>query len=316
MRRRHFLSAFASIGAGIAVGGIQPSTLSALQAPDFRRFRPRLIDEPDPNGLFDLIREFSTDAVTRRHTLGNGAHGVNASPETVEAFGVPEGRGRDFFEWHRGYLRELEDFLAARSRRLPTWAPWEAIPPRFQGLNAPAGYVTQPEPNAMRAVFRPFRNDLLPFYADVDAFGVALSWTAHFSVHAACGGRMAHVDKAATAPIFWPWHGFVDDLYTAWLDARAKSIGWVPRPPADWPWGRTPRRARGTPPETPARPNPKVPWCIGLTRDEARGRIEALGLAVRFVALDRGGHRVKRQDPLPFVEVAPGSRVTIYRWPA
>src|SRR4051812_2858244 len=116
------------------------------------------LEANDRSLLSNLIYQYATDEIVAQHYLGNGAHGMC------------EGGGLAFFEWHRNYLRGLENFLrlrlgarpatvpvrvaiAASSRPrpaiaprpslglsvnltrngsiLPFWEPWSELPPEF-----------------------------------------------------------------------------------------------------------------------------------------------------------------------------------------
>jgi hypothetical protein len=54
----------------------------------------------------------------------------------------------------------------------------------------------------------------------VGQLGITRGIGPHFQGHLSCGGKMAdpHLRTAPEAPIFWPWHAFIDDIYQSWLD--------------------------------------------------------------------------------------------------
>ena len=45
-----------------------------------------------------------------------------------------------------------------------------------------------------------------------------LDW--HNAVHMRIGGSMARVDTSAAVLIFWPWHGFIDEMHVTWERRR------------------------------------------------------------------------------------------------
>ncbi|MBI1924815.1 tyrosinase family protein [Candidatus Poribacteria bacterium] len=252
----------------------------------------------DQRTLADRIKGYATDDIVRQHHLHNGAHGLVPSSH---GHLVPEGSGRDFFEWHREYLGSLERAL---SIRLPYWRPWTEIPQTFLEPADQRGNVHNPTPPVSSAEFLLWSHELVGFFRDADAMGSLLTWGPHFKVHLSCGGDMAAIERAPAAPIFWPWHTFIDDIYEDWLQQRYKRVGPLAAP--SWPWvaPQSPHAAHAHP--------AFAPFCYGLKRNEAEDLIRDHGLQVGEVRdLPHIWHRVVSQQPLPFSLLAPASPISI-----
>lgn len=328
VNRRQFVKGMTVAGlVSVIPATVKPRARRAAPPMTFKRFHPSITSEPDPAGLVRLIRTYATPEITNQHTLYNGAHGVGVGVDPggvqVHGFGVPPGRGEVFFTWHRNYIQGLEHSLPP-GRVLPSWAPWERIPDAFLSSppagrkEVPGGRPIEPVlPNAgerlserLRTIHQPpvgpeafaqWSHEVIGFWpAPPDGMGVALSWGPHFAVHALCGGDMAIVDTAAREPIFWPWHTFIDDIYQDWLETKKLYPG-EPPPPKGWPWGDL---------QPPRAPNlgsndavAKTPWCMGLTRTEARQKIQQAGLQVgNEEDFHHDSDRVVNQSPLPWTE--------------
>lgn len=236
--------------------------------PDIRSLTPE-----QRQFLFKAIQEYATDEIISQHYLMNGAH------ETEPGGGIR------FFEWHRNYLRGLEQFLESyhheqqqqrqailadplrqqsqlpgradvsaadvnRLRqpfqfsghvtpqeyhqrqgqaqptyhrdlpplpvKLPFWRPWTPIPSEFLADldRRPFNPIVSPH-DVTEDWFSWWRPHVVATrFPSLDAAGIVLSWIPHFSVHALCGGDMSQLQLAPRAPIFWPWHAFIDNIYS------------------------------------------------------------------------------------------------------
>ncbi len=150
--------------------------------------------------LANLILQYLNDAVVAAHTT------ITHSGEHI-------------FTGHRQYIVNLEAFLTAQGAGrfvpLPKWNPANPIPAEFN--------VVKPEDNgtARPPLFNLNPNLPMPSQYGLPAvcnFATATvlgddvnGW--HGSVHITIGGTMAQFAIASAAPIFWCWHGFVDDIY-------------------------------------------------------------------------------------------------------
>jgi hypothetical protein len=161
--------------------------------------------------LVNLMLTYLTDAVVNQHPLLNHS-------------------GDHLFKHHRTYIADMELWLAAnggdRFVPLPQWDPATPIPPEFNVVRQPdAGGTRPPLQNLNPNMPKPaqFAPRAVCDFADADALGNAVSsW--HGGVHGAVGGTFGMFNIASAAPIFWPWHGFVDEIYDDYL--RCRWSGW------------------------------------------------------------------------------------------
>ena len=292
-----FASAVMAMRPSLAIGGVNPALEAVTTLPllTFKRFHPSIASVSDPRQLEELvvlIKQYARPAIVSQHYLGNGAHGGFRDKEFL-GFALPAGRGRDFFIWHRNYIHGLEEFLGTYQHKLLSWAPWELIPPAFVLPRERAGSITPPPPPvATMADFALWSHERIGCWKDVDAMGFYLSWGPHFAVHFKCGGDMAQLNKAPNAPLFWPWHTFLDDLYEDYL--KSPACNW-PRPPG--------RNAPGT---------VLTPWCLGVPFDAAVNLITSARLTVgERHGLSRGSDLVISQRPLQLSRQNTGTAVDL-----
>src|SRR6266851_1111660 len=139
--------------------------------------------------------------------------------------------GEHAFITHRNFIGDLENWLAVTGSGefvpLPSWNPANPIPAEFNivkaqdngtprpplvnlnpGLGKPAGLV----PPALCGI-----GDAGSLW-DVDVN----PW--HAAVHMSINGTMGDITIAPAAPIFFCWHGYVDEIYEDWL--RCHWSGW------------------------------------------------------------------------------------------
>ena len=165
--------------------------------------RPDLntLSASDRTALADLIEQYTTPAVVQQHT--SPPPGVHSD-------------GSVFLSWHRSYIAGLEAFLVAQGRPewspLPAWNPSNPIPNQFNRPNSGPRALQDLTPNVS---FSPTFDEanLVNFDTD-DELGLALMGP-HNTVHNRVGGLMASFESPA-APIFWPWHSFLDDIWWSW----------------------------------------------------------------------------------------------------
>lgn len=188
------------------------------------------LSESDRAQLADLIEQYATPAVVQQHI--NGPPGLHTS-------------GTVFLSWHRAYLGGLEAFLVAQGQAqwspLPAWNPATPIPSEFNRPDSGRDALVDLTPNVS---FSPdFDEPALASFTSDDELGMALMGP-HGTVHVQVGGVMADF-RSPSAPIFWPWHSFVDDIWWAWQ--RLSVV---------------------------------VPDCGGMTLTQARAALTAAGLVV------------------------------------
>lgn len=129
---------------------------------------------------------------------------------------------RMFLEHHRHFLGGMEEFLNRRNFPLPIWSPETPIPPEFIGVEAFDN--GQPRPslqnsNPRIAIPALLRADRIGGWNTPDALAAAIRpW--HDGVHTAVGGSMGEQRFSAAAPIFWAFHGEVDEMYSVWRRQR------------------------------------------------------------------------------------------------
>lgn len=163
----------------------------------------------DRQALANLMMSYLTDAVVDEHPA-------------LDHFDV------HIFTHHRRYIEKMELWLSAnggaRFVPLPYWDSATPIPPEFNVVKQSPGRNRPPLQNLNPNRPKPTR--LAPpnvcAYANGDALGRGVdqpdAW--HGSLHGAVGGTMSDFAQASAAPIFWPWHAFVDEIYTDWLNCR------------------------------------------------------------------------------------------------
>jgi len=153
--------------------------------------------------LANAILAFITQPILDEHANGHDWH------QSTELF----------FIRHHAYMNELEAYLLDHGMfaylPVPKWDPATPIPDEFMvfdSLVAPQDPMNQtPDMHVEDAVNV---DDLCSYRTATDLAAAVNGW--HGSVHIAVGGAMGVVVTAPGAPIFWLWHGFLDDLYHTW----------------------------------------------------------------------------------------------------
>ena len=170
--------------------------------------------------LRNLMLNYINDAVVWSHNPDNPNAIVHHS-------------GEHAFITHRNFIGDLERWLlqqgAGEFVPLPSWNPANPIPPEFNvvkpqdngvarpalvnlnpSLGKPAGFV----PPALCGIGN--ADALWNFPTGVDPW--------HGAVHVTIGGTMGDIHIAPAAPIFFCWHGYIDEIYDDWL--RCRWSGW------------------------------------------------------------------------------------------
>ncbi len=141
-----------------------------------------------------------------------------------------------FLTHHRTFMGNVEGFLIARGvampfGHLPAWSPANPVPAVFQATPPPPrncntqGMTTTNcdyEANPL-ATFTPnmptpanLQGAQLCAVGTQDALAQRLEpW--HDTVHNTLGGSMLTFDSPG-APLFWIWHGYVDQIWQNWLN--------------------------------------------------------------------------------------------------
>lgn len=135
------------------------------------------------------------------------------------------GSGSDdhFLVWHRYFIRWLEDYLGDQgmdvASPVPFWPSNSPIPPELN-----AGTANQ-DPKVMPPTWTTLAGGATPDpafgYTSLGRFkttgelGRAIGLSYHGQVHGTVGGTMSTF-SSPLAPIFFPWHGFVDRIWAIW----------------------------------------------------------------------------------------------------
>jgi hypothetical protein len=144
---------------------------------------------------------FITQPVLDEHAAGHDWH----HPDVGELF----------FSRHHDYLKQLEDYLLnngfSQFVPVPEWNPGDAIPQEFR-VTDPLVSQSPLNANPNMPVPSQYADDQLCKFANASALAQSIeNW--HDGVHGAVGGAMGSISQAPGAPIFWLWHGLLDDSY-------------------------------------------------------------------------------------------------------
>lgn len=168
---------------------------------------------PDLNGLspqerqtlVDLMLQYLTDDI-----VVIGHRDINHHGETL-------------FTGHRDYITKMQSFLSSngggRFVPLPKWDPANPIPAEFNVVKP------QDDGTARAALVNLNPQRILPSeykcpglrqrFDTLQSLAISINpW--HGGAHNAVGGTMADPTIAPAAPIFWCYHGFLDEIYYDW----------------------------------------------------------------------------------------------------
>lgn len=184
--------------------------------------------------LAQLIQQYATPAIVNQHAF---------PPPEAHAPGT-------ILSWHRNFILGLENFLVAQGRPewvpLPAWDPANQIPAEFNIPNAGPDRLVNLNPGIN---FSPdFDHANLGNFENNIDLGMAIM-SRHAAVHNTVGGIMSSF-RSPAAPIFWPWHSFLDDIW--------------------WEWQRQ---------------TVVVPDCSGLAQNQARSLLNSVGLNLGTVTV-------------------------------
>jgi hypothetical protein len=149
--------------------------------------------------LANAILDFITQPILGEHATAHDWHHPS--------------NGELFFIRHHDYLLKLQNYLLANGFAdlvpVPYWDPGTSIPPEFLVADP---LVRQWPLNPNPDLPLPARfNDLCSF-ATASQLAFDLEFF-HDDVHVTVGGAMEYIEESPGAPIFWLWHGFLDDIY-------------------------------------------------------------------------------------------------------
>jgi hypothetical protein len=168
----------------------------AFSRPSIHDFSPS-----ERTTLANAILDFITQPVLDEHRLGHDWHHPSV--------------GELFFSRHHDYLNQLENYLVNNGYDqfvpVPKWDPAEPIPDEFMVAD-PLVTQTPMDQFVDRPLPPEFTYDRFCRYTDLSVLAAELEGY-HDDVHVDVGGAMGSVPSAPGAPIFWLWHGFLDDIY-------------------------------------------------------------------------------------------------------
>jgi len=122
--------------------------------------------------------------------------------------------GELFFTKHHDYLNQLESYLLGNGFSqfvpVPEWDPGDPIPSEFLILDPLVSGALNQNPNM--PIPPQFADTKLCNFANASLLAQSIEdW--HDDVHGSVGGAMGSIRTAPGAPIFWLWHGLLDDTY-------------------------------------------------------------------------------------------------------
>jgi hypothetical protein len=174
-----------------------------------------------------LTTDTENQQYAARHSTFMATTGAVAEHEAFHASHGPggtqgPGSGLDFLLWHRYFVRNLEDYLgtvgASHHVPMPYWPSNMQMPPHLlTGANNTNPGVPTPSWATVLGGATPaplFGHTALPQFRITDELGRAIAGY-HGSVHNAVGGIMATF-QSPLAPIFYPWHGYIDHIWEEW----------------------------------------------------------------------------------------------------
>ncbi len=171
--------------------------------------------------LASLIRNYVTQSVIDDHKAWHDMHNSGGT--------TGPGSGEQFLTFHRDFVGRLENSLSSNptTRKytpLPKWNPATPIPPEFShpGRNTDDPRVPLPSWATIGGGITPdpvFGYTSLRQFQSFDELGRALGSRYHGSVHNAVGGVMTTF-RSPRDPIFFPWHAFLDDIWSQWEELR------------------------------------------------------------------------------------------------
>ena len=160
------------------------------------------------------------------------------TPELIDAHMHQVDHLDNLFTDHRTYLYEIEKLLIRDGHTkyvpLPIWDPLDDLPDGWDRVHPPYDHMRLTPFNRIPRAIRPeIDPELRPDRLAEDSFPTALELAKkigrsarsapdsyHFFSHAVLGGPFIMMSTAASALIFWAYHGLLVDLYDRWLSHR------------------------------------------------------------------------------------------------
>jgi hypothetical protein len=202
------------ISQSLAIGGCSAENESAAAEEQVTVMETRSALEAIPPGTRRTLHELTA---SERAVLANAILDFITKPILDEHASAHDWHhpavGELFFSRHHDYLSKLESYLKSNGLGayvpLPMWDPSTPIPSEFMVADE---LVRRRTMNANPNQVMPERFRDLCAFSSASALAQDLeNW--HDGVHNAVGGSMAFLNESPATPIFWLWHGFLDDIY-------------------------------------------------------------------------------------------------------
>lgn len=193
----------------------------------------KTLSSPERTELANLIRSHVTQAVLDEHEAWHQMHGPGGM--------TGPGSGEHFLAFHRTFIGKLEDNLRSQGKNtyvpLPRWNPFDTIPAEFSHPGRNTSNPRIPLPSWATQAGGSDRDPIFGYtslgqFQSSDELGRSLGDNFHGSVHGTIGGDMNSFISPRD-PIFYPWHAFLDDLWSEWEELRTS------QPPVSGTSGRT-----------------------------------------------------------------------------
>jgi Common central domain of tyrosinase len=171
------------------------------------------------------VHEFSSAQNQQYAGLHSGFVATTGAVADHLAWHSAHGPGTDehFLVWHRYFVRWLEDYLGSQGMDaespIPYWPSDTPIPPELTAGTVNANpNVTPPTWTTMAGgtdVAPVFGYTALGQFKTTAELGRAIGTSYHGTVHQTVGGTMATF-SSPLAPIFYPWHSYIDHIWAQW----------------------------------------------------------------------------------------------------
>ena len=196
---------------------MQPSCLHHVH----RKYLPKL-SAAERTQLASLIKAYvQRPGVLKTHEdwhMSNGSGGTTGP-----------GSGERFLAFHRNYIGGLEDWIKTQVTEpaklkkfvpMPRWKPSTKIPAEFShpGRDTNNPKIKTPTWLSVKGGKTPsprFKRKRLGEFTTSDELGREIGLNFHGIVHNTIGGDIATMSSPKD-PIFFPWHAYLDDIWTTW----------------------------------------------------------------------------------------------------
>jgi len=165
----------------------------------------------------DIVNPLTGVDPVDEHENWHDMHGVGGT--------TGSGSGEEFLNWHRYFIRRMENYLGANGAHhfvpIPYWDPNTTIPTELRGTS---GQIANPSPGVVfpswatvagGTVTSPrFGYNSLLRFRNTDEVGREFGESLHGLLHSP-GGLIGGF-RSPSVPIFFPLHGYFDYLLEEW----------------------------------------------------------------------------------------------------